>query len=170
MSDGLRAASVAGMGDESPGPGWWVGSDGAWHSPEEDFGADVPKRSHPMRRVVIVLLAVAVVGATTVGAWLGQGSPGGSGSVGPSLAALNSQVDQVVTGTGADQFGVTGVSGVVCQPPDSWIPGATFECSVYANSDRKIGVYDGTVVSSTSAGEWRWRGTWYPTLHPSAVE
>jgi hypothetical protein len=124
-----------------------------------------------MRRVVIVLLAVAVVGATTVGAWLGGGSSTtGSGSGGPSLAALNSQVDQVVTGTGADQFGVTGVFGVVCQPPHSWIPGATFECSVYASSERKIGVYDGTVVPTTSPGEWRWRGTWYPVLRPSAVE
>ena len=68
-----------GMTDDLHGPGWWVGSDGYWHPPDEEFDADVPKRNHPARRVAVVLLAVALVGATTVGAWLG----GSSGGVGP---------------------------------------------------------------------------------------
>jgi len=159
------------MGDDSPGPGWWVGSDGAWHAPEEDFGADVPRRSHPVRRVAVVLLAVAVVGATTIGAWLGGSSQVTTPvSGGPTLTALTSQVQQAVTRPGADGFGVPGVTDVVCVPPASWVAGATFVCSVYASSPRKIGVYAGTVESTESAGEWRWTGTWYPIQRPSAVE
>ncbi len=162
---------MVGVNDDSPGPGWWVGSDGGWHAPEEDFGADVPKRSHPVRRVAIVLLAVAVVGATTVGAWLGaSSSTTGSVNGGPTLAALTSQVEQVVTGTGAHQFGVAGVADVVCVPPASWTAGARFECSVYASAARKIGVYDGTVAAGGTAGEWRWSGTWYPIVRPVAVD
>jgi hypothetical protein len=160
-----------GMTEDVHGPGWWVGSDGNWHSPEEDFDADVPTRTHPARRVAVVLLAVAVVGATTVGAWLG-GSSGGGGqtSAGPPLGELEAQIEQAVVGTGPNQFGVTGVSGVLCTPGIAWTPGHTFQCSVYASSERKIGVYDGTVEPSPASGGWRWSGTWNPTLHHPITE
>lgn len=159
-----------GMTDGIHGPGWWVGSDGSWHPPEEDFGADVPTRNHPARRVAVVILAVAVVGATTVGAWLGAGSgTTGPASAGPPLGELDAQVEQVLVGTGADQFDVTGVTGVVCGPATAWTPGHTFQCSVYASGQRKIGVYDGTVEPSPSSGGWRWSGTWYPILRHSTV-
>jgi hypothetical protein len=160
-----------GVSDDRRGPGWWVGSEGNWHSPEEDFDADVPKRNHPARRVAVVLLAVALVGATTVGAWLG-GSSGGTGPVssGPPLGELEAQVEQVVAGTGAHQFGVPGVTDVVCGPAISWTPDHTFQCSVYASSHRKIGVYDGTVESAPPSEGWRWRGAWYPAGGPSTAE
>ncbi len=168
--DGLRARVAGGMNDDQHDPGWWVGSDGHWHAPDEDFNADVPKRSHPVRRVAIVLLAVAVVGATTVGAWLGAGSQtSGPATGGPSLGVLDAQVEQVVTGTGADGFGVTGVSDVVCGPAVPWRPGNRFECSVYASPQQRIGVYDGIVEPATSSGQWRWRGWWYPILRHSGT-
>ena len=153
------------------GPGWWVGSDGSWHSPDEDFDADVPKKNHPIRRVAIVLLAVAVVGATTFGVWLGGSSQTANpGSAGPSLAEITSQVKQAVTGTGADEFGVAGVTSVVCYPPNSWKPGNTFKCSVYASSQRELGVYDGTVEPTTSPGSWQWNGVWNPSDRFSATD
>jgi hypothetical protein len=158
-----------GMSDDLHGPGWWVGSDGNWHPPEEDFDADVPRRAHPARRVAVVLLAVAIVGATTVGAWLGSSS-GSPASDGPPLAQLDAQVQQVVVGTGANQFGVSDVAEVVCGPAKAWIQGDTFQCSVYASGHRKIGVYDGTVEPSSSAGTWRWSGEWYPILRPATTE
>ncbi len=156
------------MDDERPEPGWWVGSDGLWHSPDEDFTADVPKRAHPVRRVAVVLLAVAIVVATAVSSWLGVGSS--TGSQGPSLATLDTRVEQIVTGVGAGGFGVSGVTDVVCGPAIAWRPGARFECSVYAAPQRRIGVYDGTVEPSTTAGEWTWKGMWYPILRPSGTQ
>lgn len=160
-----------GMTDEVHGPGWWVGSDGNWHVPEEDFDADVPARNHPARRVAVVLLAVAVVGATTVGAWLGSGAGStGQTSAGPPTGQLETQIEQALVGSGHDQFGVTGVSGVICGSAITWTPGRTFQCSVFASSERKIGVYDGTVEPSPSAGGWRWSGTWYPILRHSTTE
>src|ERR1039457_1823937 len=93
------------------GPGWWVGSDGNWHSPDENFDADSPKKNHPIRRVAIVLLAVVVVGATTFGVWLGGSSQTTSSSPStPSLAEITSQVNQAVTGSGANEFRVAGVA------------------------------------------------------------
>ncbi len=161
---------LGGMDDEHPGLGWWVGSDGAWHAPEEDFHRDVPRRNHPVRRVFVVVLAVALVGATTVGAWLGITSPTTTTPDGPSLSALNAEVEQILTGTGADQFGISRVSDVSCNQVASWSPGSTFECSVYAAPRRQIGVYRGTVLATTSSGAWRWTGTWYPVFRPSGSE
>jgi hypothetical protein len=157
------------MDDDQPGPGWWVGSDGQWHSPDEDFNADVPKRSHPVRRVAIVLLAVAVVVATAVSSWIGAGSSS-SASQGPSLATLDARVEQIVMATGAGGFGVSGVTGVACGPTISWRTGAAFRCSVYASSQHQIGVYDGTVEPTTTAGQWTWKGSWYPILRPSGAQ
>jgi hypothetical protein len=148
-----------------PGSGWWVGSDGQWHSPDEDFNADVPKKTHPVRRVAIVLLVVAVVGATTFGVLLGGGSSGSPSASGPPTSALNEQVQTAVTGNGPNQFGVAGVVSVACGSPSSWTPGSKFTCSVYASSHRKIGVYDGVVDPTSSAGGWSWQGTWHPLVN-----
>jgi hypothetical protein len=158
------------MDHDQPEIGWWVGSDGAWHPPEEDFNNDVPRRNHPARRVAVVLLAVALVGATTVGAWLGITSQTTATATGPPLRALDAEVERMLTGTGGDQFGVSGVSDVVCNQVASWSPGSTFECSVYVSPQRKIGIYRGTVVVATSSGAWRWTGTWYPVFRSSGTD
>jgi hypothetical protein len=151
------------MGGELHGPGWWVGSDGDWHPPEEDFDADVPSRKHPLRRLAVVLLAVAVVGATTVGAWLGTSqTSGSSSSSGPSLVELTAQIRQVVSGTAAGGLSVAGVSSVACTEPASWSSGKVFRCEVYGPQRREIGVYTGTVAPTTSSGYWRWDGRWEP--------
>jgi hypothetical protein len=153
------------MTDDPHGPGWWVGSDDQWHSPEEDFNADVPARAHPVRRAAIVVLAVAVVGATTFGVWLGGGSSGGSSPPGPPTSDLSDQVRTAIAGSGPDQFGVSGVASVMCGSPPSWTPGFKFTCSVYASSHRKIGVYDGTVEPTSPTGGWTWRGVWHPMVN-----
>lgn len=158
------------MEDDQPGLGWWVGSDGAWHPPEEDFKLDVPRRNHPVRRVAVVLLAAALVGATTVGAWLEITSPSTVTAAGPSSTALDAEVEQILTGTGADQFGISGVRAVVCSRVVTWSPGSTFECSVYAAPRRKIGIYRGTVSATTSTGAWRWTGAWYPVFRSSNAD
>lgn len=163
-------ADLDGLHDDWPGLGWWVGSDGAWHPPEENFHDDVPSRRHPVRRVAVVILAVALVGATTVGAWLGFGSPSTGNPGGPSPSALEAEVQQILRGTGPNQFGISGVSDVVCSPVATWSPGSTFECSAYAAPRRKIGVYRGVVAASTPSGGWSWTGTWYPVFRPNAAD
>lgn len=168
-SNGYSSGDTGAMNGDRHDPGWWVGSDGNWHSPDEDFDSDVPKKDHPIRRVAIVILAVAVVGATTFGVWLGGSQTSGPSTAGPPLAEITSQVRQAVTGTGANQFGVAGVSSVVCSPPSSWNPGDTFKCHLYASSQRELGVYDGTVQSTTSSGEWRWNGVWKPNHRSSST-
>ncbi len=159
------------MSDDPFGPGWWVGSDGNWHTPDEDFDADVPKTNHPVRRVAIVMLAVAVVGATTFGVWLGGSSQssGPSLSGGPSPSELSAQVRDAVSGTNANGFGVAGVSAVICHPPAVWDPGNTFRCSVYDSSHAEIGVYTGIVQPTTAPGYWRWSGSWHPSRRESSV-
>jgi hypothetical protein len=170
LTSGGDGQGLGGIHDDQPGIGWWVGSDGAWHGPDENFDDDVPRRKHPLRRVAVVILAVALVGATTVGAWLGfaSTSPGSTG--GPSPSALDAEVEQILSGTGPNQFGISGVRDVVCAPVVTWSPGSTFECSVYAAQQRKIGVYRGVVAASTSAGGWSWTGTWYPVLRPGDAD
>jgi hypothetical protein len=158
------------MSDVPYGPGWWEGSDGDWHGPDEDFDAEVPTRNHPIRRIAIVLLAVAVVGATTFGVWLGgSAQTTGPPSGGPTIAEITSQVSRIVTGTEARQSGVAHVSGVVCHPPSSWSPGRTFECSVYGPGQSELGTYQATVESTTSSGEWRWNGVWNPIRTSSSI-
>lgn len=139
-----------------------MGSDGEWHPPDEEFVSDVPGRDHPVRRVAVVLLAVALVGATTLGVWLGTGSPSGPSGGGPPLSALDHQVAVAVAGTGPGQFGVSGLSGVDCRLPGAWTPGTTFTCTVFTSPHRRIGVYDGTVTSPSASGGWQWTGRWYP--------
>lgn len=118
-----------------------------------------------------MLLAVIVVGATTVGAWLGDRSQTVSpASAGPSLAELTAQVKKAVTGTAANEFGVADVTTVVCGRPNSWNPGVRFRCQVYGPSHQELGVYDGTVGPTTSAGYWQWNGSWNPSHRSSSTD
>jgi len=155
-SNGHDASELNEAGDDLFGPGWWVGSDGNWHTPDERFDSDVPKTNHPVRRVAIVVLAIALIGATSAGVWGGVTSQ--PSSTGPSVSSLNVQVQQAVTGPG-----VTGVVRAACHPPASWSAGQTFKCDVYGSAQRVLGEYEGTVLPTTSSGEWQWRGVWSPT-------
>jgi hypothetical protein len=146
--------------------GWWVGSDGNWHPPDEPFEPDRPERRHPIRRMAVVILAIALLAATSVGAWEGASSSSSYG--GPSPAQLNAQVRSALTGTGADHLGIAGVSNVQCHPPSSWNAGNRFNCEIYGTSQSLVGHYDGTVVATSFAGEWRWDGVWKP-IHRSLI-
>jgi hypothetical protein len=157
-----------GAGDD-PYLGWWVGSDDNWHPPDEAFDSDIPKRTHPVRRMAVVILAIALVGATSVGVWEGA-SPPTSTTSGPTLEQLTAQVQQEVTGTGPNAFGVVGVSSVVCHLPSSWRAGSPFRCEVDGSSMKELGYFDGTVDSTTVPGQWRWNGVWRPSHSPSVTD
>jgi hypothetical protein len=151
--------------NDDPFVGWWVGSDDNWHPPEEAFGSEDPAKNHPIRRVAVVILAIALVGATSVGVWEGASS---SSYNGPSTTQLAAQVRQVLTGTGAGELGIVGVSSVECLPPGAWSVGSTFSCEIHGPLHQVIGQYEGTVQSPTSSGQWRWNGVWKPS-HTSSV-
>jgi hypothetical protein len=143
--------------------GWWVGADGNWHTPQESFSARVPREPHMLRRVVVVLLAVAIVVATTVSVLAGSGSLTFTPSSGPSLAELTSQVQQAVSGSGSGELRIGGVTGVKCHAPSSWSVGAPFSCDVFGSGHVKVGQYDGTVQPTSPSGEWQWQGRWTPS-------
>jgi len=153
--------------DDDPYVGWWVGSDDNWHPPQEAFGSEIPGTVHPIRRVAVVILAIALVGATSVGVWEGASS---SSDPGPSPTQLAAQVRQIVTGTDAGELGIAGVSGVQCSPPDEWSVGSSFSCKIDGSSHEVIGHYEGTVESPTSSGQWRWNGVWKPNHTPSVID
>lgn len=148
------------LGDDPFVVGWWVGPDGNWHPPDEPFDAGTAKEPHPLRRVVVVLLAVAIVVATTVSVLAGVGPP--TSSTGPSLAQLSNQVQQTVTGSGVGQPVVRGVTSVKCHLPRTWSSGETFTCKVFGPSRMELGQYRGTVEPTTTSGEWRWEGIFKP--------
>ncbi len=164
-ANGFSSEHTGDLPNDPFGPGWWVGSDGNWHSPDERFDPEVPNRNHPVRRVVVVLLALALIGATSAGVWGGVFSQQASSSSGPPLASLDTQVELAVSGPGTSGFGVTGVVSAVCHPPTSWSAGRTFSCDVYGSAKRKLGEYDATVKPTTSSGQWRWTGVWKPNRH-----
>ena len=160
-SNGYGSDEPNEAGDDPFSLGWWVGSDGNWHTPDEPFDLDVPKRSHPVRRVAIVVLAVALIGATSAGVWGGAVSH--PPSSGPSVSSLDAQVQLAVARAGGTGHAVTGVLRAVCHPPASWSSGETFTCDVFGSSETKLGQYLGTVQPTGSAGAWRWEGSWKPT-------
>jgi hypothetical protein len=167
-SNGHDADELNEAGDEPFAPGWWVGSDGNWHTPDEHFDSDVPKRNHPVRRVAMVVLAIALIGATSAGVWGGVISQ--PPSSGPSASSLDVQVQQAVAGRGSTGLGGTGVVRAVCHPPASWSAGQRFKCDVYGSAQKVLGEYEGTVQPTTSSGEWQWRGIWRPTHRVSAID
>ncbi len=79
----------------------------------------------------------------------------------PTLSALTSAVQAQITGNGANDFNVNGVSKLVCDPPADWKVGATFTCSAFDFADDDIGEYVAT-VESESGGLPQWTGTWSP--------
>lgn len=171
----LRSTPVTsdryGLEERDPGDdpfvvGWWVGPDGNWHPPDEPFRARPVEGPHPLRRVVVVLLAVAIGAATTVGVLAGGGTQ--SRPTGPSVAQLTHQVRLAVTGSGGGQVGVRGVTGVECRPPSTWSSGQTFTCDVFGPAHAELGRYVGTVQPTTPSGAWRWRAEWRPS-RPYAV-
>lgn len=148
--------------------GWWVGADGNWHTPQEPFTTRGPNKPRRLRRFVVVLLAVAIVAATTVSVLAGSGSLTSTPSSGPSLAELTSQAQQAVSGSGSGDLKIEGVTRVTCHSPSSWSVGAMFSCDVFGSGHEKVGQYDGTVEPNTPSGEWRWEGRWRPS-HPYSV-
>lgn len=149
--------------DDPFATGWWVGADGNWHTPQEPFTTRGPDKPRRLRRVVVVLLALAIVAATTVSVLAGSGSLTATPS-GPSSAELASQVQRAVS----DDLRIEGVTGVRCQAPNSWSVGETFTCDVFGSTHGKVGQYVGTVQPTSPSGEWQWRGRWMPS-HPYSV-
>ncbi len=152
--------------DDDPFAGWWVGADDNWHPPDEPFTSGSQK-PHRIRRAVVAILAVVIVLATTLSVLVGGGPLSSSSPTGPSDAQLTSEVRQIVSGsqTGGLQRAVTDVR---CHPPGSWRAGAGFRCDVFGTAQAEIGQYVGTVQATTTAGEWRWTGTFKPD-HPSTL-
>ncbi len=125
-------------------------------------------------RVAGTLLAMVFVGAAFGACGSGSGSPGagsttsttsaaspGTAGAAPSLASLTASVHAQLTGTGPDDFSVTGMSELTCDLPTAWEVGATFKCFAYDFAKDEIGEYDGT-VQPESGGQPRWNGQWIP--------
>lgn len=161
-SNGFQSDGEDEVLDSPFAPGWWLGSDGNWRTLDERFDPPAPKRNHPVRRLLIVILAIVLIGATSAGVWGGATSQPTQSFAGPSLSSLNTQVQLAVAGNGRNGFGVTGVVRVVCDPPAAWRVGHTFTCYVYGSAQKKLGVYNAKVESTMSSGEWRWTGVWNP--------
>ena len=135
--------------------------DGSDPYEDEAAGYDAPK-SKGLKYALIALVVAVVIGAAIVAVVSRKSSPSSNPTPagGPSLSQLTSQVKQQVTGTASNDFDVTGVASVVCNPPNAWSPSSTFTCYVYDSSQTEIGEYDGTIEPTTSSGEWRWNADW----------
>jgi hypothetical protein len=79
-----------------------------------------------------------------------------------TLSDLTQTVQTQITGTGSGNFNVQGVQSVVCNPPDRWNAGKTFECFVYNTSNTDLGFYEATVLPDDSSGNAQWNGSWIP--------
>jgi hypothetical protein len=86
---------------------------------------------------------------------------GASAGSAPTLTDLRASVQAQLTGTGANDFSVTGLSKLTCDPPPDWKVGATFKCLAYDFAQDEIGEYDAT-VQPESGGEPQWNGQWSP--------
>jgi hypothetical protein len=109
--------------------------------------------------MVALIVVLLVIGATVSN----TNSSNAAIANGPSLSDLTANVKAHIVGTGTGNFDVTGVASVVCNPPDSWRPGATFTCYAYDNTQNEIGEYDGTVEPDSSSGNYQWNASWNPT-------
>jgi len=125
-------------------------------------------------RVVGMLVALVFAGAAVTSCGSGTAPPVGVGTspttsapsrgtagTAPALAALTTSVQTQLTGTGPNDFSVTGLTELTCRPPAVWTVGATFKCSAYDFAKDKIGEYDGT-VQPESGGQPQWNGQWIP--------
>jgi hypothetical protein len=79
----------------------------------------------------------------------------------PSLGTLTAAVQAQLTGTGANDFSVTGLNKLTCTLPATWTDAAPFTCLAYDFAGDEIGVYDAT-VQPASKGTPQWNGTWSP--------
>jgi hypothetical protein len=96
--------------------------------------------------------------ATTAATPTTSGASAGSA---PTLTSLTASVHAQLTGTGADDFSVTGLSKLTCDPPPAWKVGAKFKCLAYDFAQDEIGEYDAT-VQAESGGYPQWNGQWSP--------
>jgi hypothetical protein len=120
--------------------------------------------------VLVLLLMGAVTSAcgsgstaATTTAAAGGSSTTSAASAGsaPSLSALTSSVQAQITGTGANDFSVTGLSKLTCDPPAIWKAGVTFKCFAFDFANDEMGEYDAT-VQPESGGSPQWNGLWSP--------
>ncbi len=86
---------------------------------------------------------------------------GASAGKAPALTTLSASVQAQITGTGTNDFAVTGLSKLTCDPPAVWKVGATFKCFAYDFAQDEIGEYDAT-VRPESGGSPQWTGLWSP--------
>jgi hypothetical protein len=119
--------------------------------------------------VVVLALLGAVAGgcsssststSTTAGSTPTTASRRDAGTA-PTLASLTSSVQAQITGTGPNDFNVSGLSKLTCDLPGAWTVGATFKCDGYDFANDEIGEYDGT-VQSESGNMPQWGGQWSP--------
>jgi carbonic anhydrase/acetyltransferase-like protein (isoleucine patch superfamily) len=111
-----------------------------------------------------LVILLAVVGSTGTS---GNSGDGGIGTpttlgVGPTLSELTANAKSQITGSGTGNFGAVGVDSVICNPPGSWHPGATFTCYAYDSSNQEVGEYDGT-VEPDSGDTYQWNAQWIPS-------
>lgn len=79
----------------------------------------------------------------------------------PTLSALTTTVQAQITGTGTNDFSVSGLTKLTCDLPAAWTVGATFKCFGYDFANDEIGEYDGT-VQPESGNAPQWSGQWSP--------
>lgn len=79
----------------------------------------------------------------------------------PTLSTLTAQVQAQITGTGANDFAVTGLNKLTCDPPAVWHVNATFKCFAYDFAEDEMGEYDAT-VQPEAGGAPQWNGLWSP--------
>ena len=156
----------------SQGSGWWEANDGRWYPPVDrrpppptDARPPPPKpEREPLKWIA---LGLVVVVAVSLGIYFATKPPTTSVTSGiPGTAMTVSQftkdVQTQLVGTGTGNFGVKGVGSVICNPPDRWNAGKTFQCFVFNSSDTTIGYYDGTVTPNNAYGGPQWVGSWIP--------
>jgi len=81
---------------------------------------------------------------------------------GPSVQTLDANVLGQVTGSAPNDFGITGVRGVTCEPPITWTTGTRFICVVYGPIGNQVGRYVGTVDPNAPDGTYQWNGQYVP--------
>jgi hypothetical protein len=177
------------MSNIAHGPGWWLASDGRWYPPEQHpsfrappppYGSvstppptyrDAPRKRKksalrwPVRILLALLLAVAgVIGGIAIqkdrtnSASVSSGIPGTT----MTISELDASVQSAITSTQPGNFGIKGISRVVCNPPSTWGPGKSLQCFVYQSSGTELGEYDATILPNDSSGTPQWNGTYQP--------
>jgi hypothetical protein len=123
------------------------------------------------RSVAGTLVSLLLCGVVASACGSSSASPGAGSSTtttpavsagnAPTLSTLTASVQAQLTGTGANDFSVTGMNNLTCTLPAKWVDSATFECRAYDFADDLMGEYDGT-VQPASKGIPQWDGLWSP--------